>query len=87
MNEMKEQIIFICRFLINEIEDRSNRNEENSFRNVRLFFFVCSMSSSSSYIYIHFKLVLSLFNRRATTLSLSLSMLANDEKKTQRERI
>jgi hypothetical protein len=37
------------------------------------------------HIYIHFKLVLSLFNRREATLSLSLSlslsMLANDEKR------
>jgi len=84
---MKKQIIFICRFLINDIEDRSNRNEERIAFGMFVYSFLFALCHHHHHIYIHFKLVLSLFNRRATTLSLSLSMLANDEKKTQRERI
>jgi hypothetical protein len=72
-------------FLIIEIEDQSNKNEKNCFRNIRLFVFFF-LFALCHHIYIHFKLVLSLFNRREATLSLSLSMLANDEKKKNQKR-
>ena len=71
---------FLLRLII-EIEDRSNRNEENCFRNIRF----CLLYVI---VYIHFKLVLSLFNRseRQYTLSLSPSMLANYEKEEEKKK-